>query len=71
MVKECNVCQQHAHLPANAPMHTWEWPKNSWDRVHMDYAGPIQGSMILLLIDAYSKWIEAHVVSSSTSEVTI
>ena len=37
----------------------------------MDYAGPIQGSMIFVLIDAYSKWIEAHVVSSSTSEVTI
>ena len=37
----------------------------------MDYAGPIQGYMILVLIDAYSKWIEAHVVRSSTSEVTI
>ena len=71
VIKECNVCQQHAHLPAKAPIHTWEWPKNSWDRVHVDYAGPIQGSMILVLIDAYSKWIEAHVVSSSTSEVTI
>ena len=71
VVKECNVCQQHAHLPAKAPIHTWEWTKNSWDRVHVDYAGPIQGSMILVLIDAYSKWIEAHVVSSSTSEVTI
>ena len=65
------MCQQHAHLPAKAPIHTWEWPKNSWDRVHVDYAGSIQGSMILVLIDAYSKWIEAHVVSSSTSEVTI
>ena len=45
VVKECNVCQQHAHLPDKAPIHTWEWPKNSWDRVHVDYAGPIQGSM--------------------------
>ena len=37
----------------------------------MDYDGPIHGSMILVLIDAYSMWIEAHVVSSSTYEVTI
>ena len=29
VVKDCNVCQQHAHLPAKAPLHTWEWPKNS------------------------------------------
>ena len=41
------------------------------DRVHVDYAEPIQGSMILVLINAYSRWIEAHVVSSSISEVTI
>ena len=27
--------------------------------------------MMFVLIDAYSRWIEAHVVSSSTSEVTI
>ena len=26
VVKEYYVCQ-HAHLPAKAPMHTWEWPK--------------------------------------------
>ena len=25
----------------------------------MDYAGPIQGKMILVVIDAHSKWIEA------------
>ena len=71
VVKECNVCQQYAHFHAKALIHTWEWLKNAWDRVHVDYAGPIQGSMILVLIDVYSKWIEAHVVSSSTSEVTI
>ena len=70
VVKECNVCQQHAHFPVKA-LHTWEWPTNSWDRVHLDYDIPIQDSMILVLIYAYSKWIEAHVVSSSTSEVTI
>ena len=56
VVKECNVCQQHAHFPVKA-LHTWEWPKNSWDRVHLDYAIPIQDSMILVLIYAYYKWI--------------
>ena len=69
--KECNVCQQHAHLPVKAPIHICEWPKNLWDRVHVDYSGPIQASLILVLIDAYSKWIEVHVVCSSTSGVTI
>ena len=44
--------------------------KISWDRVHVDYAGPI-GFYDISLIDAYSKWIEAHVMSLSISEVTI
>ena len=49
VVKECNVCQQHVNSPVHAPIHTWEWHENSWDRVYVDYAGLIQGSMILVL----------------------
>ena len=36
----------------------------------MDYAGPIQGKWILVIIDAHSKYIDAHVVSSPSSAVT-
>ena len=37
----------------------------------MDYAGPVMGNMFLVLIDAYSKWLEVRVVSSATSNATI
>ena len=37
----------------------------------LDYAGPIQGKMILILINAHSKWIEAFCTSTSTSEAVI
>ena len=36
----------------------------------MDYAGPIQGKWILVIVDAHSKYIDAHVVSSPSSAVT-
>ena len=35
----------------------------------MDYAGPIQGKWILVIVDAHSKYIDVHVVSSPSSSV--
>lgn len=70
-VKLCNECLEHQRAPAKAPVHPWEIPSKPWSRVHVDYAGPIEGKMIFVMIDAYSKWIEAEVVSGSTSQITI
>ena len=71
VVKACAKCQEHQKLPAKAPMHPWEWPSRPWGRIHVDYTGPIQGKMILVIVDAHSKWLEAHVVTSATSQATI
>ena len=70
-VKRCNKCQEHQHLPAKAPMHSWEWPDHPWACIHVDYAGPIEGKMVLIIVDAHSKWLEALVVNSATSQTTI
>ena len=37
----------------------------------MDYAGPFQGHMFLVVINAHSKWIEAWPVHAATSSATI
>ena len=37
----------------------------------MDYAGPVDGKMILVTVDSYSKWIEADVFTGSTAQTTI
>ena len=62
-VKECNTCQATRHTLPVALLHPWEWPKQPWQRVHADYAGPFLGKMFLILFDAYSKWVDIHVVS--------
>ena len=41
-------------LPAKAPRHPWQWPSRPWGRIHIDYAGPIKGKMILVIVDAHS-----------------
>ena len=59
------------HKPAEAPLHPWEFPGRPWSRLHIDYAGPVQGKMISVIVDSYSKWIEAHVVTTATATATI
>lgn len=71
MVQSCSVCQTSRPSPAVAPLHPWEWPERPWARVHIDYAGPFMGKMFLVLVDAHSKWLEAHIVNSATTQATI
>ena len=70
-VKDCNKCQANQKTPAEAPLHPWEWPGLPWSRIHVDYAGPYKGEMFLVVINAYSKWLEVHCMKSTTSSATI
>ena len=70
-VKSCQQCQLHQKAPAEAPLHPWEWPGQPWARVHIDYAGPHKGHVYLVVIDAHSKWMDVHMMRSTTSATTI
>ncbi len=70
-VRDCNICQEQRKSPARAPLHPWEWPRQPWRRIHMDYAGPFFGKLFLIIIDAHSKWIDAYPVSSATTAATL
>ena len=70
-VKDCKTCQLHGTQPSLAPLHPWEWPERTPHRTHIDYAGPFEGSMILIIVDAHSKYIDAHVVSAATTSATV
>ena len=70
-VRNCNICQKFKNEPPQAIIHPWEWPKQPWVRIHVDFAGPFLGKMFLILIDGRSKWIEVYITASTTSSVTI
>ena len=70
-VHHCSECQQHQPTPPVALLHPWAWPTRPWACLHLDYAGPVQGKMVLVLIDAHSKWIEAVCTLSATSSAVI
>ena len=70
-VRGCAECQLHQAMPPPAPLYPWSWPSRPWARLHLDYAGPVQGKMFLVLIDAHSKWIEAFCTPNATSSTVI
>ena len=70
-VRACEVCQQQRNAPHTAQLHPWEWPGQPWHRIHVDYPGPMDGKMVLVIVDAHSKYIDAHIVNAATSSATI
>ena len=70
-VRQCQQCQLQQSTPPVAPLQPWTWPTRPWARLHLDYAGPFEGKMILVLIDAHSKWIEAVHTANATSTTVI
>ena len=42
-----------------------------WKRIHIDYAGPFQGHLLLVVVDSHSKWLEVVPVSFPTTMKTV
>ena len=70
LVQNCEACQQVRHMPANAPLHPWEWPEKPWSRLHVDFAGPFMGHMFFVIVDSHSKWIDVRMMTTITAEKT-
>ena len=70
MAKSCESCLLAANSLATAPLHPWMVPKQPWECVHVDHI--FWGKKLLLVaIDIFSKWLEVHVVSSTSAKQTI
>nr|CAX83703.1 Gag-Pol polyprotein [Schistosoma japonicum] len=69
LVRRCTQCQQAAKFNAKAPPIAWPQPENAWSRIHIDFAGPVNGVTYLVVVDAFSKWPEIFpVVPPSTTK---
>ena len=70
LTKRCAGCQQNIYMPPESTVYPWEWPQRAWQRVHADFAGPVEGSMFLVVVDAFSKWPDVIQMKSTTTERT-
>ncbi|XP_062588413.1 uncharacterized protein K02A2.6-like [Saccostrea cucullata] len=70
-VSQCGSCRMQLPSLPKAPANPWIWPNPPWKRVHIDFAGPFMQRMFLIIVDAYSKWMDVVMMNSTTSESTI
>ena len=69
--KNCVHCQKVKNAPPVTPLHPWNWPSVPWQRIHIDFAGPLQGQTFFIVVDSHSKRPEVVAMKKTTAEATI
>lgn len=67
MIKDCLLCQANRQDPSKGELTSWPIATRPWDRIHIDFLGPIQAKMYLIITDAYKEWVKVFAMSTTTS----
>ena len=70
-VRDCTSSQANRCKSPFKVSNPWIWPVRPWQRIHVDFAGPVEGGMYLVVVNAKSKWIEALLMSPTTTAATV
>ncbi|GFW00235.1 uncharacterized protein K02A2.6 [Trichonephila clavipes] len=69
--KDCVDCARYKADPPKSKVHYYEYPSMPWERIHVDFTGPIFEHTFFLIVDAHSKWLEVHPMKVTTTKKTI
>ena len=62
----CIACQAVGRPAPPEPLHLQDMPKGPWEKVHIDFYGPLpSGDYLLVMIDRYSRFPEVKIVRST------
>ena len=69
-VKLCKGCALAAMAP---PVKFNPWPETDlpWSRIHLHFAGPLEGYYYLIVVDSFSMWPEIRRCKNPMSEIVI
>lgn len=70
IVSSCYACGVCSSDPPKQ-FSSWPPPTLSWQRIHLDYAGPFKNCMWLIIVDAYSQFPYVLKVKNATSVATV
>ena len=71
VTRNCSDCLQTRKMPAQLKNAEWPMPSTPWHRIHLDFAGPFEDKMLMVLVDASTKWVEVVILNTTTAEKTI
>ncbi|PIO53640.1 hypothetical protein TELCIR_25018, partial [Teladorsagia circumcincta] len=71
IVRNCSRCQEYAKNPIKATLEAWSTPTCVWQRIHVDFAGPVCGLFYMVVVDAFSKWPEIIEMTSISASQTV
>ncbi|KII60616.1 Transposon Ty3-I Gag-Pol polyprotein [Thelohanellus kitauei] len=60
LVKTCHSCQPNGPNLVAIPLNPWNSASYPLERVHIGFTGPVNGQTWLVLIDAFTQWIEVY-----------
>lgn len=71
MVSSCDVCLQLRPTPPRAPLAPWKYPSKPFCRLHIDFLGPVNSRMFLVIVDAHTKWLEVYEMGNVTTTLSV
>lgn len=69
--RSCEGCREKRADPRPTTLHPWAYAEGPWQRVHADFAGPVNGTYYLVVVDSFTKWMEISEMRDITSARTI
>lgn len=70
-VRHCVPCCTAGKTPVKTTLESWPMPDKPWSRIHIDYAGPVDGVFYLVVVDPYTKWPEVYATKTTTTKTTM
>jgi hypothetical protein len=67
----CDRCAELRNVPPSIPLVPWPFPPSPWSRIHVDHAGPMQGQLYFVVVNAHSKCLEVFSVLSTSCQVIV
>lgn len=71
LVRACNECASVAKTDRKTNLESWPAPAKPWQRLHLDFAGPMDGNFFLIMVDSYTKWPEVVRTKEITTTATL
>ena len=70
-IANCIPCQSTSDLPPPPPVQMRELPKNPWEKLSVDFYGPINSEYLMVVIDDFSRYPIIDIVTSTSAAAVI